>query len=132
MLFFKLLKDFNWIILLLMIRLLVSLQLLVRRWKNVVIIFLMKQLSLNKKIIIYSLKIFYIIFLSSFNVYLLYLIFLYLYYRVFILSSILFLLFFIIQNQNISSLQYLIFVRKILPFELVYYIVSIHSYTSNS
>ena len=132
MLFFKLLKDFNWIILLLMIRLLVSLQLLVRRWKNVVIIFLMKQLSLNKKIIIYSLKIVYIIFLSSFNVYLLYLIFLYLYYRVFILSSILFLLFFIIQNQNISSLQYLIFVRKILPFELVYYIVSIHSYTSNS
>ena len=132
MLFFKLLKDFNWIILLLMIRLLVSLQLLVRRWKIVVIIFLMKQLSLNKKIIIYSLKIFYIIFLSSFNVYLLYLIFLYLYYRVFILSSILFLLFFIIQNQNISSLQYLIFVRKILPFELVYYIVSIHSYTSNS
>ena len=132
MLFFKLLKDFNCIILLLMIRLLVSLQLLVRRWKNVVIIFLMKQLSLNKKIIIYSLKIFYIIFLSSFNVYLLYLIFLYLYYRVFILSSILFLLFFIIQNQNISSLQYLIFVRKILPFELVYHIVSIHSYTSNS
>ena len=132
MLFFKLLKDFNWIILLLMIRLLVSLQLLVRRWKNVVIIFLMKQLSLNKMIIISSLKIFFIIFLSLFNVCLLYLLFVYLHYRVFILSLILFLLFFIIQNLSISSLQYLIFVRKILLFELVFHSIIIHLYSSNS
>ena len=132
MLFYRLLKDSNWIILLSMTKLLAFLQLLVRRWKNVVIIFLMKQLSLNKMIIISSLKIFFIIFLSLFNVCLLYLILFYLHYRVFILYLILFLLFFIIQNLSISSLQYLIFVRKILPFELVYYIVSIHSYTSNS
>ena len=115
-----------------MTKLLDFLQLLVRRWKNVVIIFLMKQLSLNKMIIISSLKIFYIIFLSSFNAYLLYLIFFYLHYRVFILSLILFLLFFIIQNLSISSLQYLIFVRKILLFELVFFSIIIHSYSSNS
>ena len=132
MLFYRLLKDSNWITLLSMTRLLDFLQLLVRRWKNVVIIFLMKQLSLNKMIIISSLKISYIIFLSSFNVCLLYLIFFYLHYRVFILSLILFLLFFIIQNLNISSLQYLIFVRKILLFELVFHSIIIHSYSSNS
>ena len=132
MLFYRLLKDSNWIILLSMTKLLAFLQLLVRRWKNVVIIFLMKQLSLNKMIIISSLKIFFIIFLSLFNVCLLYLILFYLHYRVFILYLILFLLFFIIQNLSISSLQYLIFVRKILLFELVFHSIIIHLYSSKS